>query len=851
MALLYKGYAQEKGFKPIQVADASQKIRQQGLDAMKGMQRVIDWNAQQAKLHADHRAGNAQLLLETREKSWKLKQDFRDTVQEAQKNKQERILKNAETSAKNTQQHWKDILSITESGTQLIQQFDAQLKENAALWAQQWYEDHGITGKEFHAVREVDDHIWNKSKTELSVYRDLRKRGVDDNAIEQMRRMGGYRKVAVEKLAAVNMMQDRRGFYAQNEHTEFTVLGQSTSLAKAKFSGDTTLLREVLRQLDLKAIKEYGAGYPSAKILKSSGALEIKREVHAEIFGQVEKTTRARNKSRAMSDELTILDAEIKNTIDLVGNDAKYGDAGKAVQGWIERQQGDNPTREQRVGGTDYSVEMLAYGLENGLVQVETVKALLNSNIIPHGSTKEVKWGSHFKRHSFKLWTAIKKAEEFEQGKLLSQEGVYKREGKQMHLDYIRILNESNPSMEQLIQLQHKAKEHSHGSQALMLINSRIANFNNTLNDDQGIAWIKHEIANNRFVTEPDVLSLKLSDAGQAEAIQLVQASNPFVPTGGDDGTAAAITNHVTKVLEQTIPKGTHWGNTYSRQPAIDRAVALVNAEYVEATKSGMPHTKALNHALGIMHPIITDPNGDWGRSTPKPGHGIQFKGFMIQSLSAEDRIVVDTPRIQKECNANLNTLYTNPYLDKEQLIHKSSKLNKGYAQEIIPRAMLLSNLCGNKLTARQIENAQLEFWRNEEIKETGKSDIQTYPDWYLKDGEEVDHWVLPLANQYLDGNPEAPTAINKAVLLNPEQPRPPVYNQYLKERTVALDLSDEPLTPAQTLWQQSAQELVASDKIDLKKYGFYHPGLLDPDGIAYMLLFNSGFYNRGNYATV
>ena len=83
-----------------------------------------------------------------------------------------------------------------------------------------------------------------------------------------------------------------------------------------------------------------------------------------------------------------------------------------------------------------------------------------------------------------------------------------------------------------------------------------------------------------------------------------------------------------------------------------------------------------------------------------------------------------------------------------------------------------------------------------------------------------MDHWVLPLANQYLDGNPEAPTAINKAVLLNPEQPRPPVYNQYLKERTVALDLSDEPLTPAQTLWQQSAQELVASDKIDLMKYG-------------------------------
>ena len=50
MAILYRGYAQQKGFGAnlVTVPDPAEKIRRQGLETMRGMQQEIDWNNKQA-----------------------------------------------------------------------------------------------------------------------------------------------------------------------------------------------------------------------------------------------------------------------------------------------------------------------------------------------------------------------------------------------------------------------------------------------------------------------------------------------------------------------------------------------------------------------------------------------------------------------------------------------------------------------------------------------------------------------------------------------------------------------------------------------------------------------------------
>ena len=63
MAILYKGYAQQKGFGAylVNVPDPSDKIRKQGLAALGHMKDQIDWNNKQAARLSDALVSNANL----------------------------------------------------------------------------------------------------------------------------------------------------------------------------------------------------------------------------------------------------------------------------------------------------------------------------------------------------------------------------------------------------------------------------------------------------------------------------------------------------------------------------------------------------------------------------------------------------------------------------------------------------------------------------------------------------------------------------------------------------------------------------------------------------------------------
>ena len=49
MAILYKGYAQQKGFAAwkVDIPDPSKRIREQGLEQMRGMEEQLEWNQNQ------------------------------------------------------------------------------------------------------------------------------------------------------------------------------------------------------------------------------------------------------------------------------------------------------------------------------------------------------------------------------------------------------------------------------------------------------------------------------------------------------------------------------------------------------------------------------------------------------------------------------------------------------------------------------------------------------------------------------------------------------------------------------------------------------------------------------------
>ena len=780
MALLYKGYAQQKGFDPIDVPDPSSKIRKQGLETLKGMEAQITWNRQQANAAANQLADNARFEADQRAKNWQLRQDFRDTVQEARGRQQKQTLENLNTQQKNRDARIKDIVKFTQTGMELYQKYDAKRTKDSGDWARDWQLQHGITSAEYQALRSVDDHAWEQGRNELAIYQELQRRGVSHEVMEQARGLVGYRHKAMQKLNAVNVTKDFTGrFLSENRNTELTILGKTQSLNDFIHAGDRPGAQQALIELRRLHREEYegkyqGTEYPGAKILALTNANDIIAESNAAVLGEIDKITTTRAEERQFEDDIIDLNGELTN----VGIGKRYPTQGDAIWSWIQTKQGGpDATRDQLVNGLSGGVDILMAGIEDGSIELEDVHSLLRDvRVTRRGSKKEQPFEEAFPVQANKLRTALADAGKIRRGQVNARLDASRIEGINMHADFIEIVeNSENLTLETLVGLQNKAAKHPFGEKAHKYITTILSNQNNVLNDRTARAYIVGRIKNHEYITSAELNLLNTSAAGRAQLWKLIQENNKFVPTPDN---ATLIEDTVSDLLEVAIPRGTAWGSTYSRKPATDAAIAKVNEHYVQAMQSGKhTHETALAHALGVVKPLIQDPNGPWGRSLPSDADGVQFNGFKIQNLSASDIIVVDTPRIQQELTGNPDAIYSRPYLDKLALINKSSRLNKGLQTDVIPRASLLANLGGNRLSPIQVEQAQLEYWRNREIQETGSSNIQPYPDWYVKKTQQAEEWIHPTANQYLD----TPYSVNRAVVQNNKDGviRAPVYTDY------------------------------------------------------------------------
>ena len=833
MALLYRGYAQEKGFAPIQVPDPAKKIREQGLQSMRAQEGIIQWNKEQSTRIAKALNANSEILISSRETYWDQREAFRDVVEEARNKKQQRILENHQTRAKNEEQAWRDLVSITESGAKLVKMYDTHSKEQASLWAKQLYEDTGLTSKEFSSLRSVDDHIWNKDKTQVAVYQQLRERGVSEDKIDQIRRMGGYREVAVQKLTAVNLMRRRGSFYEENRNTKINILGQETTLGTILSTGSATQLDEAIRQLDLKAIQEHGDGYPSTRILHSSGALEVKKQYVGNLHESLRRNTTDRLKARQYDEPLDILESMLTDTPEFLGGQAKYKNTGEVLQAWITREAGPNASREELVNATDRGVAALVSGITSGRIDVEDAQALLDSDFVPRGSKKTTKWGAHLRRHSTKIEDAISKRSTHDLGVAEALNVQKKLEAKSMLRDAIKIYEESNPDLETQTALLHRFKQNPFAGRAQTYVAMQLSNSQNTLNDATALAYVQGRIKKGEYITGPELDLLKTSTAGRAKLKQLVDASNPFLPHGDQ---LESITDYAEKELRKIIPKSAAWGVQSTRSDAEKAAVETAVDAFREARKSGKDIEDSLRYAKGVMLDEIKREGSDWQPSLPsKDTGGIrEFSGFVTPRVT--ERILVDTPNLQRTFETNPDSISTQPFMNVNDLVKKSISIKNGLRTDIIPQASLLSNLHPN-LTPVEIEQEQLKYYRNKEIEEHGASTIELYPESYINEIKGLEEPIHPLARPYLSSR----QAVNKAVITNPDPSKRTalIYNDHLIDRSAKLLAKGSGITEQDQLMLSSCKNMIDGN-LETKR-GYFEPCLMSP--LAFSLKYQEGYY--------
>ena len=133
--------------------DPADKIRAQGLQQLKYMQQELDAKNKQAQ-------GLAEVFNQNIELEQRLRADqFDDRRKYAQQQAKwkwknyETSINNAKVKAEQKKKDWDAILSLTQSGTQLLAQYDQKRKQDIDSFAAEIYRDYGVNQEKFDAIR--------------------------------------------------------------------------------------------------------------------------------------------------------------------------------------------------------------------------------------------------------------------------------------------------------------------------------------------------------------------------------------------------------------------------------------------------------------------------------------------------------------------------------------------------------------------------------------------------------------------------------------------------------------------------------------------------------------------------
>ena len=253
---LYKGFAQQKGLSSylVDVPDPSEKIRKQGLESMRGMEKQIQHNAEQAARVVQTFEQNAAIEEQQREQNFRDKQYYADVLAKAKWKNYETAVKNEEIKAKQKGQDWRALMSLTKSGAKLGKIAVDHNRKMTDQFVDQLYRDYGMNRAAFNAIKSAEDKIISDNTSLQGLLRKWEVSGdIPMDVIAKIRRSGGYMQLAVSKNEAVIFGRQLTGRLGARSNDKIELPGMDTpiSLNDALATGGPTVdavVSELIRQ---------------------------------------------------------------------------------------------------------------------------------------------------------------------------------------------------------------------------------------------------------------------------------------------------------------------------------------------------------------------------------------------------------------------------------------------------------------------------------------------------------------------------------------------------------------------------------------------------------------------------
>ena len=772
MALLYKGYAQQKGFGAnlVNIPDPSKKIRDQGLVTIGHMKDQMEWDKRQAQRFSNAMQRNFDLERQNADDNFRLRSLYSEKVAGQKWRNFEQLIRNDEVKFQNHKNNIKDLLALTKTGAKLWAAYDAKQKENADIFAHQLKDEHGLGWSKINKLRETEDTLWNDQARREELVRKMGLEGVPMDVIDRVRNISGYKKVAVQKLHARNYARGASAYYGENWNTKVELPGVGeVDLASATASQVDT----VIQLLDRKRRIEAGDGAPSAKMMGLSGSYEIAENQRAQIRYQ---------KTRALTEEA--IKGQHQDEKDLLRDaiDTNYTGSksfGAGVNQLVHMYAGGWDAKgPQLVAARKRVTKAIIDGLNKGDISWEDARTL-GTYKVP-GLNNE--WGNLFKND----WVAIQNAG------LQSLKNEYARnnmdllaheqKGKRFLAEAIDLANEPQDpkTWTKLLAIANK----NNWKGASQYIATRLARGQNAANDENGLAEVQSRINAGEYLSKTEIDDLGMTPEANATAYNLMNEHNPFLPKAG--GYDEELEDSIDKLLYSRIPKKVTGNNNVTHSIAKRNALMKANNRYKALVQSGIGHDAAYEKTLGYISQVIMDPKGLFQPRFNDLTQNNEFSGFSPNASSSDMLLDTAPLSISDELVKNPALISSRPYISETALSTKAAQLQRGQYKEILPRSVFIQHETKNGIDALEAEMAQIEFY-NAKRKAEGKPLIPPYPKEYVNRVRAAYGGISPKAQRLL--NKYDYSQVNRAAM---ESGMNPIYDRPQLEKARELLSTDE-----------------------------------------------------------
>ena len=732
-------YATTKGMGAylVKVPDKGEKIAARTRIKKGYMQDELEWNNKQAARHLAGLESSINKEAELQEITFKASQDINETLAKQKWSNFETIIKLQEKKRQQTEKNIAQLLKLTETGAKVYKQFDAKRKKSADDFALGLWEEHGIGLEKYNAVIGIKDKLWNDEAKQQAELRRLGLDGIQDDILNNLRRTGGYRAIAIAEQDALRWARQRGLFYDENWNTKVHIEGfGEIDLHSAKGSQ----VDLVLRELDTLARDELGENAPSSKILASSDAYTVLENARATIRRRKREEVIQEAKGQQWNDEIKFIKNEFNQTVNGV-----QVTGGQAIQNSIYLFAGGkdvtdpNELRE----GRKITFKALNHALKNGDISSSTLIEAGN-DYIEHSSGR-VQIKSVFRKEWLMLQPALKDAQTREMAAAnlaIAQNNI---EDIKMRSEMFNLASTTDTKPETWTRFLNIAKEKQY-PQTQTYISSQITRWQTDAADAQLLAIVDQAISENRFMTPTQVNEIGGSIAAQGEANSRMAKASDKMPY--KYGHYEPIQELVEDLLEGEIPRRITGNTDYSRSAA-QRGLENKGLAYYRAfmQKPGAtPQDALVNTEKYIKDQMLTNPlfqkvhDKELGQWVFKIGH-IEGQPFKIDD---------DYSEMTSALVANKGAIHTRLWMDPVALEKKANDLNANIPREILPRATHIESVTKGGIRALEAEMAQIDMI-NKTRKEEGLELIPQYPNSYVNKVKDTYKLINPKALRLLN----------------------------------------------------------------------------------------------------